>query len=114
MDDDRRPITLVYETPHPATHGFARMPLPAILLVAVLVPGLSSSLIRGTVWRCVCLAPAIPVAFIFFGPVWGEVLFPSSSWSEFGLYPFVLTCLVVEIVSVLLALGDRKRMLGKE
>jgi hypothetical protein len=112
MDNDQRPITLAYATPQPG-NGFARTPLPVILLLAILVPGLSSSLLRGTAWRCLCLAPVIPLAFLFFGPFWGEVLFPASSWSELGLYPFALTCLVVEIASVLLALRDRKRMLGK-
>jgi hypothetical protein len=109
--NDEGPITLGYATPTPAK-GFARTPLPVIVLLAVLVPGLSSSLIRGTAWRCVCLATIVPVAFFFFGPFWGEVLFPSSSWSELGVFPFVLTCVAVDIFSIVLALVDRRRALG--
>jgi hypothetical protein len=108
---DNRPINLDYATPQP-TNSVLRAPVAAVVLIAALVPGLSSSLIRGTVWRCLCLAPIIPIAFLFFGPLWGEVLFRSSpAWREFGLYPFVLTCLLVEAVSILLALDDRKRAL---
>lgn len=83
-----------------------------IILLAVLVPGLSSSLIRGTPWRCVCLTTIVSASFLFFGPFWGEVLFPSSSWSELGVFPFVLTCVAVEVVSIVLAVGDRRRALG--
>jgi hypothetical protein len=104
-------ITLDYATPQPA-NTFARSPLAAIVLLAILLPGLSSSLIRRTPWHCLCLAPIIPVAFLFFGPFWGEVLFRASpAWREFGLYPFVLTCVAIEAVSIILALQDRKRAL---
>jgi hypothetical protein len=114
MDNNPAPITLAYETPPPDANAFARTtPLPAVLLLAILVPGLSSSLIRRKVWWCLCLAPVIPLAFLFFGPVWGEVLFRSSStqWREFGVYPFLLTCVIVEITSLLLALAHRHRAL---
>ena len=114
MDNNPAPITLAYETPPPPANAFARStPLPVILLLAILVPGLSSSLIRRKPWWCLCLAPIIPAAFAFFGPFWGEVLFRSSpkEWREFGLYPFLLTCGIVQATSIVLALNDRSRAL---
>ena len=106
MHDDG-PISLDYATPQPA-NAFAHTPVAVIVLVAALVPGLSSSLIRRTPWRCLCLAPIIPVAFLFFGPFWGKTCSARRRVAQFGVYPFVLTCIIVEAVSILLAIDDRK------
>ena len=108
--NENDPVILGYATPKGA-NGFARLPQSVIILVAMLVPGLSSSLIRGSAWRCVILVTTVLAAFLVFGPLWGEVLFPSPPLTNLGLYPFVVTCGVVEIVSVVQAMRDRAKAL---
>jgi hypothetical protein len=111
MKEDE-PIILNYATPKPSD-GFAGMPEIVIVLLAIIVPGLSSSLIRGSPWRCILLIAAVPMAFVFFGPFWDEVLFRSTRLRNFGLYPFLVTCAAVEIISVVLALSDRKKTMNE-
>ena len=76
------PTILNYATPEPVTDSFARTPCYLVVLLALIVPGLSSSLIRRSPKPCLLLCPVIPVAFVFFGPFWGEVLFPQHPMSE--------------------------------
>ena len=104
------PTILNYATPGPTT--FARNSRFVIMLLALLVPGLSSSLIRRSPKPCLLLCPAIPVAFLFFGPFWGEVLFSKPPISEWGNAPFLLCCLAVPLTSILLALNDRTKALS--
>lgn len=111
MTDHGPPIILGYATPGP-TNRFARLPETVIVILAIIVPGLSSSLIRGTAWRCLVLVLTILAAFLFFGPFWGEVLFRHTAGSERGLYPFILICVGVEYISVVLAIRDRRRVLA--
>jgi hypothetical protein len=108
------PPILGYAAPAPAT-GFVCAPKWAIMLVAVLVPGLASALIRGLagVLTMGVLWAAVVLAFIFFGPIWGEFLFRNSSLKEAGLYPFLGTCIVVELTSAGMALRDRRRVLDR-
>ena len=87
------PNILNYATPEPAT--FARNSRFVIVLLAIVVPGLSSSLIRRSSKPCLLLCPIIPLALGFFGPLWDEVLFPKRPMREWGLYPFLLVCLAV-------------------
>jgi hypothetical protein len=77
------------------------------------LPGISSSLIRRSAWPCLILTLSIPAAFGFFGPLWGEILFKGTIYKEAGLYPFVLTCAAVEVISALLAIKDRRRALDR-
>jgi hypothetical protein len=79
----------------------------------LLVPGLGSLLIRG--WKArkgpfLSLFLTIPIAFVVFGPLWGEVLFKSSDRAtrEFGLWPFLATCAVVLAISAALTFYDQK------
>lgn len=96
------------ETPQPL-----RVSYPVVLLVAILLPGVASLMLRG--WkevgpRSVLLFAAIPLAFLIFGPLWGEVIFATSTKAvqELGLWPFIATCVVVPIISLIYALKDRR------
>jgi hypothetical protein len=112
MSDDE-PIILSYATPKPVS-GFAGMPEIVIVLLAVLVPGLSSSLIRRSAWPCLFLVASVPLAFGVFGPLWGEVFFRSPALKDAGLYPFLFTCALVAVISAVMAISDRKRALRAE
>lgn len=105
------PPTLDYATPSRPVSGFARSPVWLVVLVAMIVPGLSSFLIRRRVGRFLCHLAAMPLAFLLFGPIWGEVLFPSPNLSELGLFPFIATCTATYGASVYLALKDRREAL---
>jgi hypothetical protein len=105
-------VILNYAMPKPANR-FARMPAIGIILLAILVPGLSSSLVRGSVWKCATLCGVVAAAFLIFGPLWGEVLFPGRL-SELGLYPFLLTVGVVETISIVMAISDRTKAQSAE
>jgi hypothetical protein len=94
-----------------------RLHILFIVLLSALMPGLGSLLIRG--WkaagmRSICLLLAIPIAFLVFGPLWGEVIFASASMTvrELGLWPFLIICLSVSIISVSFALQDREHVLA--
>lgn len=106
------PPVLGYAAPSPA-RGFACAPKWVIMVIAVLVPGLASALIRGLrgILTMAVLWATVIVGFIFFGPIWGAFLFPNSSLEEAGLYPFLLTWFAVELTSAGLALRDRRRVL---
>ncbi len=118
MDDELNP----YESPRAELAGseqtyfreVPRVPLPvwAILLTGMALPGLPSLLMRGP-WvggvRFAVLVAVVPVAFVVFGPVWGEVLFAHADHQtqEFGLWPFLGCCLLVPVVSTVLGFRDR-------
>ena len=104
------PNILNYATPEPAT--FARNSRFVIVLLALVVPGLSSSLIRRSPKPCLLLCSTVLVAFLFFGPLWGEVLFPRTPTCNWGVYPFVLIYVLVARTSILLALKDRTKALS--
>ncbi|HEX8913439.1 MAG TPA: hypothetical protein VF796_13845 [Humisphaera sp.] len=81
-------------------------------LVALAVPGLTSWLIRGRAGAAtfVLLTGGVVAAFLFFGPLWGEVLFAGSpALQEAGLWPFLATCAGVAAASVLKGVADRRR-----
>jgi hypothetical protein len=109
------PPILGYAARAPAA-GFASAPKWAIMLVAIVLPGLASVLIRGLVGvlTMVVLWATVITAFVFFGPIWGEVLFRNSPLREAGLYPFLGTCVALDLTSVVLALRDRRRVLDRE
>jgi hypothetical protein len=109
------PPVLGYAGPVPAP-GFESAPRWAIIVVALALPGLSSALIRGMagLLTMIALWATAIAAFIFFGPVWGEVLFRKPPLKDAGLYPFLFTCLMVELGSVALALRDRRKALDNQ
>ena len=111
---ESHPPILGYATPPHSAGRLAVAPKWVVILVAVLVPGLASCLIRGRdgLVTLLLLLITIPLAFFFFGPIWGEVLFRNTRWSEAGLYPFLLTCVAVSLASAAVALRDRRRALG--
>jgi hypothetical protein len=86
-------------------------------LIALLLPGLGSVLTKG--WRArkvvfFMLFPFIPIAFVFFGPVWKEVLFPDSPQSDKGLLPFLGCCVLTQAVSLVVALVDLRTERSKK
>jgi hypothetical protein len=111
-----RPRRATAVSSQPSCHSpalpFSRRPLWLVLIIAVVVPGMSCLLVSG--WRAArlrffLLLLGIPFAFVVFGPVWGEVLFTSSSHEvrEAGLWFFVLSCLLTIGLSIWFALRDR-------
>ena len=111
--DPSPPPVLTYETPDRDVPPFARQPLRTVVLVGVVVPGLSSWLIRGRRGAVTCLGlfAAAGAAFLFFGPFWGEVLFRGTRYSEWGLWPFVATCVAIPILGGVQGARDRRRAL---
>ena len=75
------PPILGYETPDRPS-GFAGAPVWRAVLIAVIVPGLASVLICGRrrALRMIGLCSAVAAAFVFFGPIWGEILFARTLW----------------------------------
>jgi hypothetical protein len=94
-----------------------RLPKWVVIFLSLFIPGLGSLLLRGGKARLamfLALIATIPVAFVVFGPLWGEILFRSSTRStrEVGLWPFVATCVVTPMISVALAYKDWKVVAG--
>lgn len=94
----------------------SRRPLPAIAvwLLGLIVPGSPSLFMRPSaagIVRFIVLAAAIPLAFVFFGPVWDLILFDGTPYDESGFYPFIAVCIAVPILSVWFGFRDRKRLL---
>lgn len=90
-----------------------RLRYPVVLVLGILLPGMASLMLRG--WRevgprSVALLVAIPMAFLIFGPLWGDVLFSASTQEvqRLGKWPFIATCIVVPIVSLVYAVQDRQ------
>lgn len=86
--------------------------LALIFIIGLAVPGLPSMLIRRDrvgLARMLVLAVSVPIGFIFFGPVWGEWLFANTQIREWGLYPFLILCVCVPILSVLFGVRDLSR-----
>ncbi|MGA2501135.1 MAG: hypothetical protein ABSH20_25640 [Tepidisphaeraceae bacterium] len=107
---DEPPI-LNYATPEPAAQAFACNSRFVIVLLTLIVPGLSSSLIRRSPIPCLLLCPAIPMAFVFSGPIWWEA-FSHHPMREWGIVLFLLVFLAVPLTSILLALKDRTKALS--
>lgn len=98
--------------------GQLRLRYPIVVLVALLLPGIASLMLRG--WqevglRSLLLLAAIPVAFLVFGPLWGGVIFATSppALRNFGLWPFVATCVVVWLLSLWRAIQDRRVVVAR-
>jgi len=49
----------------------------------------------------------IPIAFALFGPLWALVIFRDTTYSEFGLYPFIATCIIIPITSLAITIRMR-------
>ena len=110
------PPILAYEPPARDVPPFARRSEATVVLVGVVVPGLSSWLIRGRrgAITCLGLCGGVGASFLFFGPFWGEVLFRGTRYKESGLWPFLATCVAVPIVGGVLGARDRRRALRSE
>ena len=91
-----------------------RLSYPVVVLVAIfLLPGIASLMLRG--WkeaglRSLLLLAVIPVALLVFGPLWGDVIFATSprALRNFGLWPFLATCVAVWVFSLWRAIQDRR------
>jgi hypothetical protein len=95
-----------------------RFSYPVVVLVALVLPGIASLMLRG--WkeaglRSLLLLAAIPVALFVFGPLWDGVIFAKSSRAvrNFGLWPFVATCVAVMLFSVWRAIQDRRVVIAR-
>ncbi len=95
----------------------ANWPTAAIVVIAVLLPGVASVLLRG--WheagkRVTSLWLTLGVAYLLCGPMWGGLFFARAGHlvKELGLVPFVATCLAVVAISVRATLEDRKAALA--
>ncbi|MCG8649076.1 MAG: hypothetical protein MI861_04550 [Pirellulales bacterium] len=83
-----------------------------VVLLGLLIPGLPSALIGRSaagMLKFLTLSLTIPFAFVVFGPLWGEVMFAGTPYTETGFYPFVATCLIVPPLSIAIGLNDRRR-----
>jgi hypothetical protein len=88
--------------------------VPSMLLVTaagVVVPGLPALLMRRRISGTFLLL-AIPVSFLFFGPLWGLVLFAGTPYIEHGLYPFIAFAIATPVISVVQGLVLRRQMLA--
>ena len=94
--------------------GFASLPRWIILLIAIMVPGLPSVLIRGRRGFVILLElwAVVVLAFFFFGPLWGDVIFAHTKLQEAGLWPFLATCVAVAMMSAVIASRDVDRVRG--
>ena len=112
-----------YQTPLEAPFGPSdqnlarkrRVPISWLttIVVGLLVPGLAYWLIlrnhRGMI-GFLALFLAIPLAFVFFGPIWDLVLFDGTPYDQAGLYPFLGCCVVVPLASLLIAVRAKSRL----
>jgi len=95
-----------------------RLRYPVVVLIALLLPGVASLMLRG--WqevgrRSLVLLAAIPVAFLVFGPLWGDVIFARSpKWlRDIGIWPFLAICVAVALYSLWRALQDRRVVIAR-
>mgnify|MGYP001821825083 CR=1 FL=1 len=81
----------------------------ATVTLGFLAPGVPLMMMKrwlaGLAWLL-----AIPVAFAFFGPFWGLILFQGTAYSEVGLYPFLFVLCLTPIGSVIDCLATRERI----
>ena len=79
-----------------------------VLFIGVIVPGLPSMLMnrRGV---GIALILVIPLAYVFFGPIWGLFLFRGTPYAEAGLIPFLISAVGAQITSVIHGLVTRSR-----
>ena len=81
-----------------------------ILLLGFLLPGVPSMMHKRWM-EGVAIFAAIPIAFVFFGPIWGIFLFAGTNYTESGLYPFLLVLWSTPCASVYRGLVARRKRL---
>jgi hypothetical protein len=114
MTDRQDPLPVLnYAAPPERGNAFARMPVLVIVVLSLCVPGLGSLCIRRVRGglTLVLLWATVPFALMFFGPFWDRTLFPGTPLENKGLYPFIATCFAVFVLSPILAVRDRNRVL---
>ncbi|MEO1527160.1 MAG: hypothetical protein AAFX06_17100 [Planctomycetota bacterium] len=85
----------------------------SVVVLSFLMPGLPS-IRQGQRLAGFTILCAIPVAFLFFGPFWGIVLFRGTPWSEAGLYPFLAVTFMTPVASLLHGMAARRRRLQSQ
>ena len=101
------PIRLAYAPP-PNLRTLARLPITCAAAISLIIPGFGSMLLGAPHGgkKLMLLSGSVIVAFIFFGPIWGEVLFKGTRYRDAGFIPFLSSCACSMIVSVLIAMRD--------
>ena len=88
----------------------------AIWVIGLVGFGLPSVVMNpsfSTVVRFALLIIALPAAFMIFGPLWGNVLFAKTAYTDLGIYPFFATCFCVPLLSVWLGFRDRRQLAAR-
>ena len=103
------PLILNYAPPSRRLRRLAKMPVLCALLIAAVLPGFASMLLgaRLVARKFAIMTGAVLAAFIFFGPVWGELLFKGTPHSQNGLIPFLVVWACSILTSLLIARNDR-------
>ncbi len=104
----------------PSTYSRSHRPLDAsrsrplskflIVFLGIVLPGLPAILMNRRV-SGIALLVAIPASLGFFGPCWDLYLFDGTPYDQCGLYPFVLLCCVIPVLSVWHGLTVRRQIL---
>lgn len=81
-----------------------------VVLLGLCVPGLPALIMKRPI-SGVAMLLAIPAAFAFFGPVWGEYLFAGTRFAEQGFYPFIVVLIATPCASVFHGLAIRREIL---
>lgn len=84
-----------------------------VTIVGLVVSGLPAILMRRRLVG-ICLLLVIPISFMFFGPIWGLVLFDGTTYSKYGLYPFLTVLFCTPLISIAQGLHPRDQLLRTE
>ena len=85
----------------------------AVILIGLAVPGLAYWLVTRTeraLLVFLAFLVAIPMSFLFFGPVWDMLIFAGTPYSQSGVYPFLGSLVLVPLLSLLLAVRAKWRL----
>jgi hypothetical protein len=84
------------------------MPVLYALLIAAVLPGFASMLLGARLGarKFAIMSGGVVAAFVFFGLVWGELLFKGTPRSQDGLIPFLVVWACSILTSLLVARND--------
>ncbi len=101
---------LNYSPPPEHPEPVASLPAWAVVLVGA-VPLAGIFIVRGSsrLWIVIFQIVGVPAAFIFFGPVWFNLLFRNTPYANDGCIPFIAASAGALIASAWIALQARNR-----